>query len=126
MANFDLHHVHHFTADVQKTAEWYINSLGAKETGRKGDSRIDVDIHGVRVRITTLHPDSPVKVKQSYGLDHVAFDTDDYAGVLQQLKARGNRILDERDVDGKVQSYVEGPDGVKFVLLQGHGQGHKY
>jgi catechol 2,3-dioxygenase-like lactoylglutathione lyase family enzyme len=128
VANFDLHHIHHKAADIEKAARFYTDCLGAKETGRKEEEgrglwMIDVDLCGVRIRITTFHAASPTE--QSPGLEHLSLDTDDLPGVIEQLKALGAPFTEERGEDGKMSCYATGPDGTQIYILQGHA-GHKY
>ena len=123
MPKFDLHHLHHKAADIEKTASWYVDCLGATESGRKGDRIIDVDLHGVRIRISAFHPESPTE--QAYGLEHLSLDTDDLSGVIERLKSNGTPFKEERDADGKMSCYATGPDGAVIYIMQGH-PGHKY
>ena len=123
MANFDLHHLHHKATDIEKAARFYVDCLGAKETGRKEDWMIDVELCGVRIRITTFHAESPTE--QAHGLEHISLDTDDLPGVIDALKAQGLPFKEQRDPDGKMSCYATGPDGTQIYILQGHA-GHKY
>ena len=59
------------------------------------------------------------KLGQFYGLEHVAIDTDDFAGEVAKIKAAGIKILEERVLpDGRKVCFFEGPEGVRLEFLE--------
>ena len=55
--------------------------------------------------------------EQSYGIEHIAFETDDVSGVVRELEAGGARILESRVWEGGETHFLEGPDGVQLELF---------
>ena len=59
------------------------------------------------------------KLGQFYGLEHVAIDTDNFAGEVAKIKADGIKILEERVLpDGRKVCFFEGPEGVRLEFLE--------
>jgi len=59
------------------------------------------------------------KLEQFYGLEHVAIDTDNFAGEVAKIKAAGIKILEERVLpDGRKVCFFEGPQGVRLEFLE--------
>jgi catechol 2,3-dioxygenase-like lactoylglutathione lyase family enzyme len=121
VAAFKINHLHFKTPDPQKTAQWYVDNLGAKIVSEisPGGTPIGfrVDLHGVPLNVTGFVPGQ--ELDQFYGLEHVAIDTDDLPGTVEQLKGSGNRILEERNLpDGRKVCFFEGPEGVRLEVLE--------
>ena len=117
---FKINHLHLKTPDPKKTAQWYVDNLGAKivEEIRGGETvGFRLDLHGVRLNVTGFIEGQ--KLEQHYGLEHVAIDTDELPGVVQKLKASGARILEERQLrDGRKVCFFEGPEGVRLEVME--------
>jgi catechol 2,3-dioxygenase-like lactoylglutathione lyase family enzyme len=118
---FKVNHLHIKTPDPQKTAQWYIEYLGARvvsETkSRSGDAIFRLDLHGVPVNVTSYIEGQ--KLEQHYGLEHVAVDTDNFVAEVDRIKASGIKILEERSLpDGRRVCFFEGPDGVRLEFLE--------
>ena len=77
---FTVQHVHLKTPDPQKTAQFYIDNFGATLKGEIPGRGVRVDLHGLQLNITTLI--AVQNHEQHYGIEHMAVDTDDYAGTL--------------------------------------------
>ena len=117
MTEFKINHLHFKTPDPQKTAQWYVDNLGAKIVSEVGTIGYRMDLHGIPLNVTEFVPGQ--KLEQFYGLEHVALDTDDLPGMVEQLKAAGNRILEELEIrDGRKVCFFEGPEGVRLELLE--------
>ena len=117
MAEFKINHLHFKTPDPRKTAQWYVDNLGAKIVAETAAGGFRLDLHGVPLNVTGYVEGQ--KLEQFYGLEHVALDTDDLPGVTEQLKANGARILEERELgDGRKVCFFEGPENVRFEVLQ--------
>lgn len=118
---FKVNHLHIKTPDPRKTAQWYIEYLGARvvsETqSRRGDPIFRLDLHGVPVNVTSYIEGQ--KLEQHYGLEHVAVDTDNFVAEVDRIKASGINILEERSLpDGRRVCFFEGPDGVRLEFLE--------
>ena len=87
-----LGHVHIKTReDPQKVAKFYIDNFGAtvkRETPGRG---CQLDLHGVQLNVTTINADQ--NHEQHVGIEHIAIQTDDYAGALANLKKNGAQVL---------------------------------
>src|SRR4026209_2448493 len=74
----NVHHVHVKTRDPKGTVQFYVDNLGATMTADRGTRGYTVRLHGLQLNITPII-DSQTR-EQRYGLEHIAVDTDDYAG----------------------------------------------
>ena len=118
---YRINHLHLKTPDPQATADWYVKHVGAKiaseRTAPDGRKTFRLNLHGVELNVTDFLTDQ--KLEQFYGLEHVAIDTDDFAGQVAKIKAAGIRILEERVLaDGRKVCFFQGPDGVRLEFLE--------
>ena len=114
---FKLNHVHLKTHDPKKTADFYVETLGAKLVAEIGTRGYRLDLHGLTLNVTTIIADQ--SREQLYGVEHFAIETDDLAGVTAKLTANGARVLEEQvSGDGRKICFLEGPDGVQLELLE--------
>jgi catechol 2,3-dioxygenase-like lactoylglutathione lyase family enzyme len=118
---FKINHLHLKTPDPEKTAQWYVENLGAtivsEATAAGGAASYRLNLHGVPLNVTGFVDGQ--KLEQHYGLEHIALDTDDLPGTVEQLKEGGARILEERSLrDGRKVCFFEGPEGVRLEVLE--------
>ena len=118
---FRVNHLHFKTADPQKTAQWYMDYLGARLVaeipGSGGPVGFRMELHGVPINITGFVEGQTLW--QFYGLEHIALDTDELPSVVQKLSEGGARILEERLLgDGRKVVFFEGPDGVRLEVVE--------
>jgi catechol 2,3-dioxygenase-like lactoylglutathione lyase family enzyme len=114
---FSVHHVHLKTPDPHKTAQFYIDNFGATLKGDIPGRGVQVDLHGLQLNITTLI--SVQHHEQHYGIEHMAVETNDYAGTLAQLRRNGVRILEELPPNnGRHACFVECPDGAQMEVIE--------
>jgi len=53
------------------------------------------------------------------GIEHIAVDTDDYAGTLAKFRANGVRVLEELPpTTGRRVGFVEAPDGAQIEVIE--------
>ena len=115
--SFKMNHIHLKTPDPQKTAQFYVDNLGAKIVGEAGSSGLRLDLHGLAMNITSFI-ESQTR-EQVYGIEHIAIDTNDMDNVLSSLKAGGARILEETTGrTGNRVCFIEGPEGVQLEVLE--------
>ncbi len=119
--SYRVNHLHIKTPDPRKTAQWYVDYLGAKVVSERkspsGQPILRLDLHGVPLNVTGYIEGQ--RLEQHYGLEHVAVDTDDLAGEVEKIKASGAKILEERTLpDGRRVCFFEGPDGVRLEFLE--------
>lgn len=117
---FQVNHVHIKTSNPTKTAQWFVENLGAKIAAEnRSGARISfrLNLHGLNLNVTDYVEGQ--KLEQHYGMEHLALDTDDIAGEVQRLKASGARILEERQLpDGRRVCFFEGPEGVRLEVME--------
>ncbi len=118
--SFKLNHLHLKTPDPKQTADWYVANLGAKVVSETANGGFRLDLHGLPLNVTGFI-DSQTH-DQVYGIEHIAIDTDDIDGTVEQLKASGARILEETNVSGSRRvCFFEGPQGVCLEVLEAQG-----
>ena len=113
---FRMNHVHLKTKDPEKTARFYVDTLGAKIVSQSPTGGYRVDLHGLSLNVT---PFLPQKREQKYGMEHIAIDTDELDTLVEKLKAQGIHILEETVVSGgRRVCFFEGPDGVQLEFIE--------
>ena len=50
--------------------------------------------------------------------DHIAIETDHYAGALANFKKNGAQVLEERINNGRHVCWVAAPDGAQMELIE--------
>ena len=118
---FKINHLHLKTPDPKKTADFYIQFCGAKvvseRTTPSGRTSLRLNLHGLELNVTDFLEEQ--KLEQFYGLEHVAIDTDNFAGEVSKIKTAGIKILEERVLpDGRKVCFFEGPQGVRLEFLE--------
>ena len=118
---FKVNHLHFKTPDPEATAQWYQGYLGATMVSTVGPAESPIgfrlDLHGVPLNVTKFVEGQ--ELAQFYGLEHVALDTDDLPGLIANLKAAGNSLLEQRQTAvGRQICFLEGPEGVRFELIE--------
>ena len=111
-----LNHVHLKTTDPQKTAQFYVDNLGAKIVSENANG-YRLDLHGLMLNVTTFIASQTRE--QRYGMEHIAIDTDTLDEVVNKLKASGIHILEETSIGGgRRVCFFEGPDGVQLEFIE--------
>ena len=114
---FTFNHVHLKTPDPEKTAQFYVDNLGAKIIGKAGTNGLRLDLHGLTLNGTKFIESQTHE--QKYGMEHIAINTDDMPALVAKLKASGAKILEETTVgEGRKVCFFEGPDGVHLEFLE--------
>lgn len=112
-----LNHLHLKSPDPQKTAQFYIDTVGAKKVADIGDNGVRLDLHGLTMNVTKHIPTQTRE--QKYGMEHIAINTDDLTPLMDMLKANGAKILEETSVTGgRRVVFFEGPDGVQLEFIE--------
>ncbi len=112
-----LNHVHLKTKDPEKTAKFYVDTLGAKIVNQNPNGGYRLDLHGLSLNVTDFLESQ--KREQKYGLEHIAIDTDELDAIVAKLKAQGINILEETIVSGgRRVCFFEGPDGVQLEFIE--------
>ena len=117
---FRISHLHIKTSDPGKTAQWFVENLGAKIVREShSDDRLSfrLDLHGLSLNVTDFLEEQ--RLEQHYGMEHLALDADDLPAVVQKLRSNGARILEQRQLgDGRHVCFFEGPEGVRLEVME--------
>ena len=112
-----LNHLHLKTRDPEKTAKFYVDTLGAKIVNKNPNGGYRLDLHGLSLNITNFLVSQ--KREQKYGMEHIAIDTDELDAIVEKLKAQDIHILEETIVSGgRRVCFFEGPDGVQLEFIE--------
>ena len=114
---FKLNHLHLKSPDPKQTADWYVANLGARIVSETGNGGFRLDLQGLPLNVTGKIDGQTHD--QVYGIEHIAIDTDDIDGTVEQLKANGAKMLEETNVGGgRRVCFFEGPQGVCLEVLE--------
>src|SRR5215510_6209446 len=91
-----LNHVHLKTHDPEKTAQFYVETLGAKIVGKAGNNGYRLDLHGLSLNVTTFLESQ--SREQKYGMEHIAIDTDELDNLVEKLKGQNINILEQTTI----------------------------
>jgi len=106
--------------DLEKSIDFYTNTLGMKISGRskieqtKGETvGLQTEKDGFTLELNYYEKDSPYNTKYvvGEGLDHLAFKVDDLDKALEEVKKAGHRTILQMKADGGRWAYIEDPDG---------------
>jgi catechol 2,3-dioxygenase-like lactoylglutathione lyase family enzyme len=112
-----IHHVHVKSRDPKQTLEFYVNNLGATLIADRGPQGYQVKVGGLQLNITPIIASQ--KREQHYGIEHIAVDTDDYAGTMAKFRSNGARVLEELPANnGRRVGFVEAPDGAQIEIIE--------
>ncbi len=114
---FTVKHLHLKTRDPEKTMRYYVDNFGATIKEAPEGRGFRLDLHGLQLNITDIVPTQTRE--QHYGAEHLAIETDDYAGTLANLRGNGVRILEESPPSRPQRiCFLEAPDGVQLELIE--------
>jgi len=126
MVTFRYDHTHLLAQDVEATARWYCDALGAKLAGEgqfQGAKVYFLDLPGVRLIVYGQLDNElplPAALHPRFGLDHFGFAVDDMDAAVPDLKGKGVRFVQEpyNSRPGVRIAYIEGPDRVRIELVE--------
>src|SRR5215471_12860512 len=114
---FKMNHVHIKTKNPEKTAQFYVDTMGAKIIGKAGKNGLRIDLHGLHMNISDFLENQTRE--QKYGIEHIAIDTDELDTLVKKLADRGINILEQTVVSGgRRVCFFEGPDGVQLEFIE--------
>ena len=112
-----LNHLHLKTQDPDKTARFYVDTLGAKIVSQNPNGGYRLDLHGLSLNVSKFLESQ--QREQKYGMEHIAIDTDELDNLIAKLKAQGINILEQTIVSGNRRvCFFEGPDGVQLEFIE--------
>lgn len=113
----ELNHVHLKTRDPDKTAQFYVENLGATIVAKTSNGGYRLDLHGLALNVTPFIS-SQVR-EQKYGMEHIALNTDALDPLVAKLQAQGIKILEQTTISGgRRVCFFEGPDGVQLEFIE--------
>lgn len=114
---YGVQHVHLKTRDPKATMQFYVDNFGATLKAEIPGRGFRLDLHGLQLNITTLIASQ--SHEQHYGIEHIAVDTDDYAGTVERMRNNGVNILEEMAPNnGRRVCFIEAPDGAQMELIE--------
>src|SRR5918999_2270946 len=121
LMSLKLNHVHLKTKDPEKTAKFYVDTLGATIFNKASNGGYRLDLQGLSLNVTNFI-ESQTR-EQKYGMEHIAIDTDELDTLVEKLKAQGINILEQTSISGgRRVCFFEGPDGVQLEFIEMKGQ----
>ncbi len=130
MISYRVDHIHLKAVDVDKTAQWYVDNIGAKITfeGKfRGSKVFYFDVGGFNFIVFGKlegeegeQTPNPPSLRTRFGADHFGFEVADMAETVADLKAKGVTILQEpwSPRPGLTICYIEGPDKATIELSE--------
>lgn len=122
-----LHHIHLRGNDPRRTAQWYIDNLGARLVDESkqpgGVSMVRIDLDGTRISISSPASGQTLPAGSAdlhLGLEHFGLEVDDLSAALQRLQQAGAEVLEPvREVaSGAKIAFIRAPDNVRIEMLQ--------
>ena len=86
-----LNHLHLKTKDPDKTAKFYVDTLGATIVNKNPNGGYRLDLHGLSLNVSDFLVEQ--KREQKYGMEHIAIDTDELDSIVAKLKAQASTSL---------------------------------
>lgn len=130
MLTYRCDHVHLKATDVERTARWYVSTLGAKITFEgqfKGSKVYYFEIGGFTFIVFgqlqgeegAQAPMAPT-LQTRFGVDHFGFAVEDMDAAVGDLRAKGVVILEGpwSPRAGLRICYIEGPDSARIELSE--------
>jgi lactoylglutathione lyase len=130
MPNYRCDHIHLKAIDVERTASWYVDTLGARITFEgqfRGSKVYYLDISGFNFIVFGQLQgeeggDQPIAadLRTRFGVDHFGFAVDGMEEAVADLRAKNVTILEApwSPRPGLTICYIEGPDKVRIELSQ--------
>lgn len=113
----EIGHVHIKTnGDPQKVAKFYVDNFGATVKQEIPGRGVQLMLAGLQLNVTTII--AAQNHEQHVGIEHIAVQTDDYAGALAKLKTNGAKVLEELYNNGRHVCWVQCPDGAQVELIE--------
>ena len=118
-------HIHIFCSDMEETARWFTEGLGAEEVGRpesRGVPSVRLKLGGANVYLRPARDDESLTPPdtQHFGADHFGLRVADVDATVEELRRRGVFIqVEPWDFSpGSRIAYILGPDNVRIELVQ--------
>lgn len=122
--DYRFDHVHLYAPDLQKTAAWYQEILGAKmikESKTPKMTMLHLDLNGARLIISgPAQRPGPEPGEPHIGLEHFGVKVPDMEKAIQELKKKGVKFLQELTVtpSGDKIAFMQAPDQTRIELTE--------
>ena len=121
MTEYHLQHIHHESADVDATVQFYeknFNGMLQERVERGGVQWARVNVGGVLINVTD-RASKQYDLDLYQGLDHFALQTSDFDETIATLKSNGVVFWSEpRSPRPGVQvAFIAGPDNIKIEIM---------
>jgi catechol 2,3-dioxygenase-like lactoylglutathione lyase family enzyme len=112
-----FNHVHIKTRDVAATVKYYVDNFGATVKAEMPGRGWQLDLLGTQLNITVIIAEQ--NHEQAYGIEHLAINTDDYAGTMAKLRENGVAVLEElKGGSGNRVAFVSATDGSQMEIIE--------
>lgn len=126
MGKYGFDHVHLVGSDLDASERFYADMFGAESLGRRtanGSTNLTMRLDGVNLFIRSPRPGEEVTADGAevrYTYDHFGVVVPDLIAAIDELRARGVRILAEPATirPGTHIAFIEGPDHTRIEVLQ--------
>jgi catechol 2,3-dioxygenase-like lactoylglutathione lyase family enzyme len=125
MVEYRCDHIHLRSPDPERTARFYLDVLGARDTGSvqvRGALRRMVELGGLTLFIEAVPANTPAPPPPPFlGLEHIGFTVDDIETAAATLAAHGVALLGsgiQQVRPGVRIAFIEGPERVRIELIE--------
>ena len=123
MQNYRFDHVHLYSPEPARMAEFYEKMFGAENHGirRDPDGRtiVDLVLNGIEIEVSVPRAGAP---QDHYGLDHFGLVTDNLEAAVAELKAKGVKFIQEITSLPKANiAFLLAPEGAIIEVLEKKG-----
>lgn len=123
MQNYRFDHVHLYSPEPVKTAEFYEKVFGAENHGVRQDpdgrTIVDLVLNGIEIKVSVPRAGGP---QEHYGLDHFGLVTDNLEAAVAELKAKGIEFVQEiTSLPTADISFLLAPEGTVIEVLEKKG-----
>ncbi len=126
MPNYPFSHLHLFSPDPVKTAQFYQKMFGAQGyrvwdvPGGPYNPFVALDLGGLALRWKTGTIDPPLDETARYGIGHIGLEVDNVEKTVAELKATGEKIRFVREIGEKITEEIGSPyPGMKSTFVIG-------
>jgi lactoylglutathione lyase len=123
--DFSFDHIHIYCSDLEATARWFIESLGAQDVGRpesRGVPSVRLKLGGANVYLRPARADEDLVPPgpPQFGTNHFGVRVADVDASIAELKRRGVVVTVEPwDFSPSSRiAFIKGPDEVLIELVQ--------
>ena len=121
-----FNHIHHFTVDINKSIQWYIDNLGLKPAMPIAPNP---RVNALRFDNANIvfHPKPPLKpgedfeTTEGHPIDHIAFSYRSIEPVFERMKKSGVDIvrpIKKDEAFGHKSFYVHGPEKILVEIVE--------